>query len=161
VSSAKKYSIDTSGLVNPWRFDYPPDVFPVVWESLSELIEKEIVVATEEVYTEIKVGNDDLYDWVKARKKMFLPLDADIQREAGVVLAAHPLWVPADRSRNMADPFVVAVAKAYGCTVVSGEMWSNSPYPERVKIPNVCHGFGIRHITFLELMREEGWIFAR
>ncbi len=156
-----KYSIDTSGLVTPWRFDYPPDVFPIVWDSLGELIDRGIVVASEEVYTELKVGGDELYDWVHARKKMFLPLDAQIQQAVADILAVHTQWIPADRSRNMADPFVVAVARVNGCTVVSEEKWSNSPKPENVKIPNVCDGFGIKHITFLDLMREQGWVFTR
>jgi hypothetical protein len=154
------YSIDTSGLINPWRFDYPPTVFPGIWDSLSELIDKEVVVASEEVFHEIKPG-DDLYDWVNARKKMFLPLDADVQQAVTDILSIHTAWIPPDRSKNMADPFVVAVAKVHGCTVVSGETWSNSPKPENVRIPNVCHGLGIRHITFLELMREQGWMFTR
>jgi Domain of unknown function (DUF4411) len=62
----------------------------------------------------------------------------------------------------MADPFVVAVARAKeGCTVVSGELWSNSPRPERVKIPNVCESFGIHHIQFLDMMRVQRWVFTR
>jgi len=156
-----KYSVDTSGLITGWRYDYPPDVFPVVWDSLDELIKAGVVVASEEVYAELKAGNDDLYAWVRARKKMFLPLDAAIQNAVTSILAVHPTWIPADRSRNMADPFVIAVAQVHGCAVVSAEKWSNSPKPENVRIPNVCHGFGIRHVTFLELMREQGWIFAR
>lgn len=157
-----KYSIDTSGLVTGWRYISPPDVFPVVWDSLDDLINDGNLVACEDVLAELKTGGDELYDWVHARKdKMIVPLDAAIQQAAIDILAIYPDWVPPDRSRNMADPFVVAVAKAYKCTVVSGEVWTNSPKPENIRIPNVCSGFGIKHITFLELLREQKWIFAR
>lgn len=64
----------------------------------------------------------------------------------------------------MCDPFVIALARVRDCTVVSGELWypgDLTVYPERVKIPNVCHTFGIRHLAFLEMMREEKWIFTR
>lgn len=156
-----KYSIDTSGFVRGWRYDYPPDIFPVVWDSIDDLINDGTLIACEDVLTELKTGGDDLYDWVRARRKMFIPLDAAIQEAVADVLAIHPDWVPPDRSRNMADPFVVAVAKVHGCTVVSGEVWTNSPKPENVRIPNVCSSFGIKHITFLDLMREQRWVFTR
>jgi len=157
-----KYSIDTSGLVRGWRYDYPPDVFPIVWDSIDDLINSGKLIACEDVLAELKTGGDDLYDWIRDRKdKMIVPLDANIQGAVTNVLAVHPDWVPPDRSRNMADPFVVAVAMVYGCTVVSGEVWTNSPKPENIRLPNVCSGFSIKHITFLDLMREQRWIFAR
>ncbi len=59
----------------------------------------------------------------------------------------------------MADPFVIAVAQVHRCTVVSGEILSNSQ--TKIKIPNVCSDLGIRHINFLQLIREQGWIFRR
>ena len=92
---------------------------------------------------------------------MFLPLDEDIQQAVTKVLVAHSSWVSPERSRNMADPFVVAVAMAKGCTVVTGEVFSTSPYPDRVKIPNVCNTFGVRYIKFLDLIREQGWVYTR
>jgi hypothetical protein len=97
----------------------------------------------------------------KNQVSLFVPLDNDIQLATTDILAAYPDWIPADRSRNVADAFVVALAVVRGCAVVSGEKWSNSPLPERVKIPNVCHGLGIRHMTFLEMVQELGWTFGR
>lgn len=154
------YSIDTSGLLDGWKRYYPPDVFPVVWDNVSDLIDNRLLFATEEVLRELEDGNDDIYQWACNHKRMFLPLDADIQQAVTEILTVHAGWIPADRSRNMADPFVIAVAKVKGCTVVSGETWSHSPHPHRMKIPNVCHTFRIRHIGFLEMMRELGWVFT-
>ena len=155
------YSIDTSGFLDGWKRRYPPDVFPVIWDNLTDLIENGSLIATDEVLNELKAGDDDIYTWASAREKMFLPLDADIQQAVIKVLTRHSSWVPPDRSRNMADPFVIAVAMVKGCTVVSAETLSTSPLPERVRIPNVCNTFGIRHIEFLDLMREQGWKFTR
>jgi hypothetical protein len=157
-----KYSIDTSGLVRGWRYDYPPDVFPIIWDYLDDIINDGTLGACEDVLAELKTGGDELYQWVRDRRdKLIVPLSAEIQQAVSDILAVHPDWVPSDRSRNMADPFVIAVAKVHACTVVSAEAWSNSPNPERTKIPNVCDGFGIRHITFLDMMREQKWIFTR
>jgi len=155
------YSIDTSGLLDGWKRRYPPDVFPIIWDNLTDLIESGSLISTDEVLTELKAGDDDIYLWASEREKMFLPLDAEIQQAVTDVLARHSSWIPQDRSRNMADPFVIAVAIARCCTVVSAETLSTSPKPERVKIPNVCNTFGIRHIEFLDLMREQGWVFTR
>lgn len=155
------YCIDTSGLLDGWKRYYPPDIFPIIWDNVSDLIDAAGLIAPEEVREELRMGADDLYDWVCAREQMFVPLTMEIQMAVADILAVHPQWVPTDRSRNMADPFVVAVARAKGCTVVSGEQWGTSPRPDRVKIPNVCASFGIHHIQFLDMMREQGWVFTR
>lgn len=158
-----KYSIDTSGLTYGWRDHYPQDVFPIVWEHMSDAIDSGDLVASEEVYEELRVGGDDLFDWVHDRRQMFVPLDGQIQQAVSNILAAHPQWIPADRSRNMCDPFVIAVAQVMNCTVVSAELWypNAAARPDRIRIPNVCSSFGVRHITFLEMMREQGWVFTR
>ncbi|MGC8907013.1 MAG: DUF4411 family protein [Desulfomonilaceae bacterium] len=41
--------MDTSGLLDGWRRYYPPDVFPLVWTRLDELINAKILVASQEV----------------------------------------------------------------------------------------------------------------
>jgi hypothetical protein len=33
-----KYSLDTSAILEAWRRRYPPDVFPVVWRRIEDLI---------------------------------------------------------------------------------------------------------------------------
>ena len=157
-------SIDTSGLTYAWRDHYPPDVFPILWETMAEAIDQADIIASWEVYEELKVGADELFDWVNLRKHMFVPTDEKIQESVSEVMAAHPLWVSVDRSRNMCDPFVIALARIGGYTVVSAELRYSgnlSQYPDRVKIPNVCSTFGLRHLSFLEMMRDAKWNFAR
>lgn len=158
------YSIDTSGLTHAWRDRYPPDVFPVLWDSMDEAINRGDLLVSYEVYEELKKGGDDLYDWVHARQHLLVQTDEAIQRAVIEIMAAHPQWVPADHSENMVDPFVIAVALNRGCAVVSNEQWYGGPldlYPERIKIPNVCHGFGVRHLSFLGMMRDAKWLFSR
>ena len=57
-----KYSIDTSSILDGWIRYYPPDVFPLVWTKIEELIEKEILVATEEVLFELEKKDDKAYE---------------------------------------------------------------------------------------------------
>ena len=152
------YSIDTSALVDGWRRYYPPDIFPGLWDRIGESVEDGRIIATDEVLVELEKGDDDLYKWALAQKRMFVPLDEDVQNAAMDILAKHPL-VPRNALGPIADPFVIALAQIRGCTVVSGEIWTNSP--NKTKIPNVCSALGIKHINFLELIREHRWVFGR
>lgn len=155
------YCIDTSGLLDGYKRYYPPDVFHGLWENVDDLIAAGELISPEEVLNDLRVGDDDVFAWANARAEMFVPLDEPIQIATAEVLAVYVDWIPADRSRNVADAFVVALARVRNCPVVSGEHWSNSPNPARVKIPNVCDGLGMRHMTFLEMVRELGWAFRR
>ena len=126
---------------------------------MDDLISDGSLRASEEVLYELEIGDDDLYEWAKQRTEMFIPLSADIQQSVAGILASHGNLIDVDRSRSMADPFVIAVAQANGCCVVSGE--KRTPSNARPKIPNVCDDLGLRHITFLDLIREQGWVFQR
>jgi hypothetical protein len=155
------YSIDTSGLVDGRRRYYPPTVFPGLWESVEEMVAVRELLAPEEVLADLEKQDDEVHAWARSQEGLFIPLDEDIQRATTEILAIYSEWIPEDRSRNVADAFVVAVARVRDCPVVSGEKWSNSPYPDRVKIPNVCEGLGIRHLSFLEMLQDLGWSFPR
>lgn len=148
-------------MLDGYKRYYPPDIFPGLWENVDELISSGDLVSPEEVLNDLRAGDDDAFAWADARPQLFVPLDEPIQIATAEVLALYPEWIPADRSRNIADVFVVALARVRNCTVVSGEHWSNSPNPARIKIPNVCDGLGVRHMSFLEMVRELGWAFRR
>lgn len=74
-----QYYLDTSAWMDGWIRDYPPDVFPSIWELLDEEIEKDVIKASEEVYVEIKRKDDGLRRWIKDRKKVLIPLEEHIQ----------------------------------------------------------------------------------
>jgi hypothetical protein len=155
------YSIDTSGLVDGRRRYYPPSVFQGLWEDIEDLIQAGGLFASDEVFHDLERQDDDVHAWAATQPALFLPLDHDIQVATTEVMTIFNEWVPVDRSRNVADPFVVAVARVRQCPVVSGEKWSNSPYPSRVAIPNVCQHFGLRHMTFLEMIQDLRWTYGR
>lgn len=94
---------------------------------------------------------------------MFVPLDANIQSALAGILShpEHRKLVKPNAIKTDADPFVIATAQVKGCTVVSNEKFRTGPSPTKNWIPNVCRDLGIRHLSFLELMRELGWIYKR
>jgi hypothetical protein len=149
------YCIDTSALLDGWVRYYPPDVFPSIWTQVDTLVGNGLVIASEEVLVELEKKDDDVYKWAKARPSIFFPHDTDIQREVDAILASHPGLVDPEKRRSIADPFVVALAKIKGSTVVTGERLSRNP--SRPRIPDVCNALRIPCLDLLGMFRELGW----
>ena len=146
------YCVDTSGWLDGWQRHYPPDVFPTLWSKIDGLITTGEIISSEEVYIELERKGDDLHDWIKARKKMLVPLDEDIQIRATTLLAEYPRLVDTLRGRSKADPFVIATAMERNAEVVTGEIISGNL--DKPRIPEVCQVKNIRCISFLQMIRE-------
>lgn len=153
------YCLDSSAWLDGWARDYPPEVFPSLWEKLAESINADVLKCSEEVYVELERKDDGLHDWLKAHKKVVVPIDEDIQRIVGQLLAEHPRLVDTHRNRSQADPFVIATAEKLGshAVVVTGEKARGKL--DIPKIPDVCEARGLGCITFLEMLKKLGWKF--
>ncbi len=152
------FCMDSSAWMDGWVRDYPPDVFPSLWDKFDELIHAGIIRSTEEVYVEIKKKDDDLYAWLKDRKEIFVPIEEAIQNTVAELLATYPRLVDTKKNRSQADPFVIATAEYLeDGVVVTGEKASGKL--EVPRIPDVCHDRETPCITFLEMLREIGWKF--
>jgi hypothetical protein len=150
------YSFDSSAFIDPFRRHYPPDLFPAFWEALATRIETGAIVASQVVRDEIEQKDDDLLAWVKRRSNLFVPMDEPQQDRLVEILTRFPTWVDPASSKNQADPFVVALARARSLTVVINESGGSDVHP---KIPFVCKHYQIRHLRVLAFMREIGWRF--
>lgn len=151
------YCVDTSAWLDGWARDYPQDVFPSLWERLSECVAAGVLKCSEEVYVELEKKDDGLHDWLKARKEVIIPIDEEIQRTVSELLEAHPRLVDTHRNRSQADPFVIATAERLQAVVVTGEKPRGKL--DTPKIPDICGVRNLRCITFLEMLRELGWKF--
>ncbi|MBL7165712.1 MAG: DUF4411 family protein [Dehalococcoidales bacterium] len=152
-----EYSLDSSAIIETWVRGFPPELFPLVWSKLEELIQNEVLRASEEVLIELEKKDDRVYQWAMQRPHMFLPSTVPIQRCVKDILAQYPRLIDTRKNRSGADPFVIAVAMLHGCAVISEE---NPTYSmNRPKIPDVCAGLGIRCLNMLQLFREQGWVF--
>ena len=143
------YCVDTSGWLDGWERQYPPDVFPTLWTKIEELIDAEEIISSEEVYVELQKKADELHDWVKNRKQMLVPLTEEIQVIAAELLREYPRLVDTLRGRSKADPFVIATAMERGAIVVTGEPLTGKM--NKPRIPDVCQAKGI---NFLQMIRE-------
>ena len=138
---------------------YPPDIFPALWEGLDDLIESGNLRATEEVFHELERKDDDVFKWTRERTNLFVEIDEAIQPVVRLILRDHRKLLDTRKSRSSADPFVIALAQLNGATVVTDERSTGSP--NRPNIPDVCRALGLRSISMLELIREQGWVFRR
>src|SRR5688572_27367973 len=147
-----RYCVDTSGWLDGWQRNYPPDVFPTLWRRVEIVIESGDIFSSEEVYVELQKKDDEIHDWMKARKEMLVPLTESIQTLASELLSEFPRLVDTLRNRSKADPFVIATAIDKNATVVTGEpITGNLSKP---RIPDVCNVRGVRCINFLQMIRE-------
>lgn len=152
-----KYSIDASALIGGWGRHYPHDVFPLVWAKMQVLIECGDLRATELVLHELSKKDDELLEWTKSQENLYVPVDEGIQEAVKRILAHHDELFELAKNRSGADPFVIALAETNGCAVVSEE--KRAPKGKQPHIPDVCTALGIRHLSLLELFREERWRF--
>jgi hypothetical protein len=145
------FCVDTSAWLDGWRRNYPIDVFKSLWISIEALVDKGEIIASEEVYVELAKKDDDLHDWIQARKSMLVAPDETIQQRVAELLGKYPRLVDTLKGRSQADPFVIATAMERGAAVVTGELTGTADKP---RIPFVCQAEGIRCITFLDMIRE-------
>lgn len=150
------YCIDTSSLIAAWSERYPIKHFPGFWNRLDQLILDGRLLSPDEVKREITKKSDGLWDWVKARKGLFVELDLDVQKSAREVLKQFPELTKHLPDRNSADPFVIALARCRRYTVVTEESPGGSP--KRPRIPLVCAHYDVAWLNLLQLVQAENWV---
>ncbi len=102
------------------------------------------IVAVQDVLLELERQDDDVFAWAK-RHVTFMPLEYEIQASATEILTKCPQLVNTRRSRSVADPFVIALERVQGLTVVTAERASGSP--QKPRIPDVCAGVGVKCVV--------------
>lgn len=115
------YSCDSNILIQAWHRLYPPSVFPGVWGALEVLIDGGRLVASSEVQEEIERHDDAVNAWAKRHSQMFVSIDEPIQREVRVILRDYRRLINTQKGRSAADPWVIALAKLRGGTVLTLE----------------------------------------
>ena len=132
---------------------YPQDVFPGVWDKVSQLADDGVLISVEDIYEELRVQDDEVLQWAKEHSAIFVPLDDRIQLKVREILHSHIGLLDHRRRQSSADPFLIALAIVRSCTVVTEEKPSGAG--QRPKIPNVCRDYGVKCITLLDMLRAE------
>jgi len=134
-----------------------------MWNSLDGLVQQRELISTREVWNEMQRGNPDPHvtRWLNERKDLIFttPTNVELQFVAQIFQVNHFQGLIGAQQRlkgtPVADPFVIACAKAHNGTVVTEEALK----PNAAKIPNVCQHFKIPCINLQKFMQYQGWSF--
>lgn len=153
-----RYLLDSNIFIQAKNLHYGFDFCPAFWEWLITENATGRVASIDKVGGELEAGKDDLSTWATARgRTFFLPPDDAVLP----ALAKVSAWVTGQTYEaaaiatflQVADYWLVAHALAYGFTVVTHEVPSETT--RKIKIPNACIGLGITCVSPYEMLRRE------
>lgn len=134
--------------------------FPTLWDNFNQMVEDNKILSVKEVANELESIEDKLNQWSKDNKSIFqTPNEKEVEYlfkifegkhfkdniEKKKVLLGQPV----------ADPFIVAKAKAHNAIVVTQELHK----PHAVKIPNICEFLQVEYTNLEGFMEKVGWKF--
>lgn len=153
------YSVDTSALLDGLERYYPEAAFPALWGKIDELVTDGRFLLSDEVWDEARKRDAAAKIWCDQHGKtsLVVPTDGVIVKEVQDILVGFPRLVANMKGRNRADPFVIAVARLRGATIVTGEGPDGTQ--KRPKIPFIAQALNVPCIRFLDIIRREGWTF--
>lgn len=152
------YLLDANVFILAKNFHYGFDFCPAFWDWLLQENRTGRVYSIEKVGGELLAGDDELAEWARARDDdFFLRPDATLQP----ALATVSTWATAQHYApgaintffRAADYYLVAQAYDGQHAVVTHEVPAASRH--RIKIPDVCRGLDIEHLTPYEMLRRE------
>jgi hypothetical protein len=151
------YCIDTSALIAAWYERYKPNRFPKLWDELDQLIMDSRMVSSSLVLRECsKQRTEELHGWLKPREVMFHAPDETVQGQVDFIVNTYTGLISAGKEKFQADPFVIALAKVNGYTVVTEETGPAS----LAKIPGVCAVMKVPCLNLMQLIDQEDWVLG-
>lgn len=158
------YVLDSGVLIEAARHYYAFDLAPGFWTSLAELATAGRLVSVDKVKQELDRGKDELKDWAIANfGQWFFSTDEPevLGAYGNVVRWAHAQAQYTDAAKaefakdEVADAWVIAFAKAKGCTVVSQE-GSNPNRRNKILMPVACRSLAVPCINTFDMLRALG-----
>ncbi|MBI4716238.1 MAG: DUF4411 family protein [Planctomycetes bacterium] len=153
------YLLDANVFMAASNLHYGMDFCPAFWDWLVREHASGKVFSVEKVGDEIAAGDDELAKWAQERGvEFFVPPDGAAVTGLGTVATwvnGHQTYTAAAKNTflQIADYYLVAQALGGRHVVVTHEKPENSAH--RVKIPNVCMGVQVKHMTPFEMLRRE------
>lgn len=147
------FVIDACALIDAAKeYNMSKKTFSPIWESFEQLIDNGQLISSIEVFDELK--DDDLIEWSKKHKEIFVPASKEIQDQVKVVLKKYPTFIKMKSSANSnGDPFLVATAIVNNGCIVTNERSGDEKTCD-YKIPNVCKGFDIEYMDLHSFVNQ-------
>lgn len=153
------YCIDTSSFIWAMNNAYPIENFPVFWNNLSLAARDKTIISSEVVLEEITRKDDGVSKWAKSQSDLFIKVDDEVGLSMKDIVGRYPKIIDPLADRNQADPWLIALAKAKGATVITQEKPAGQD-ASKMKIPNVCDHVGIAWKDILGLVKDLNWRFS-
>ena len=113
------------------------------------------IFVIDEVVRELERKVDDIHKWVKQRRAMIVPIDVEVQKHLAEIMTKYGRLVDTKKNRSGCDPWVIALARARGLIVVTGEKATGNL--KKPKIPDVCNDLGVPCLEVVDFFRKQGW----
>lgn len=157
------YLLDANVFMAAKNLHYGMDFCPAFWDWLVHMSNTGKVFSIDKVLDEIEAGRDELSDWARNRGAALFrrtPPTMGIQFAQVSTWATSQQYTPAavNTFLQKADYYLIVHALAGSHTLVTHEVVQESQ--NRIKIPNVCIGLGVRFITPFQMLRIEGARFV-
>jgi len=143
-------------------------VFPALWEKyIVEIVESGRLISPFEVREELERKDDELWSWIKVNcKNLFIKDNQFIINRVVELQTRFERWVnPENPQKNMADPFVVALAleahnifpdvKDKETVVITHEEYTGNL--DKHRIPDICKHIGLKVHRLIDLFKNEKW----
>lgn len=153
------YLLDANVFITASRRYYGLEMCPAFWDWLDQECSAGKVFSIEAVRDELLAGDDALTEWSRSRQRLFLPPEPEVvpalaEIAEWVTTRSYTQAAQSTFLQEAADYYLIAQARAGMHTVVTHEV----PAPDstkRVKIPDVCLAFGIKHVSPFAMLRRE------
>jgi predicted nucleic acid-binding protein len=158
------YVVDTNVLITLMAY-HPPDkpAYQAIWDEIESLIKQGKIFSTIVVYEEIirYLGKDDrLKKWAKSHKKrFFVSPDKETWQLAQDIIKKFPDLLDKKKLQTGepdADPFLIALAKSSGATIITQEKKDILH-----KIPMVASHYRVKVIDLYEFLEERKLKFVK
>ena len=154
-----QYIIDTSSLIDLARKN-PFDVYPSVWANMEILIENKRLFSPKEVLYELGKQKDDLSEWAKKQKMLFVNPTPNQIKIVKNILRRFPQFVKKNGEYD-ADPWLIALAREIennsanlinkSITLIVSE---EKLIGNKLKIPYVCNILKVRCGNLFDYLRD-------
>lgn len=155
-----RYLLDSNTLIEAKNRYYGIKFCPAYWDFIHKQNLASQVGSITIVQDELKKGNDELADWAKDNKQLFVGIDDEATQKSYISIVNHIAPSSAgmrpgamDEFLDGADPWLIAKAIVTGATVVTHETY-NPSIKKKFLIPNICTDLGVRYITTFEMLEE-------
>ena len=160
-----KYIVDSNVFIQAHRAYYPLDVVTSFWAKMRSIALDGCIISIDKVKKEIFDGSsheDELKEWCENNlpDDFFYNTDDVLNNYIQIVSWVNSMnhhyterAIQEFLETDLADPWLVAFAMSNGFTIVTYEK-SEPNRKSRVKIPEVCNRFNVKHINTIEMLRE-------